>query len=810
MFQDKVDYLGFEVSKDGIGTVKSYTAAITRLPPPATVTEAKSLLGKFTYYKRFVEGFSGITRPIVQAYMDAEKSGHKRIKVTKKVREAVELLKNKITSAPILAHPDWTSQEPFRVKTDFSCKALGAKITQFQKDSEGILQERVILYDSRRCTEIESRYQSNKGELLAFIWACQKHRFLLYPRKFIFVTDHIALKAIKTMAFPRSLSLRWLEIVANFNFSVEYRRAALHTDVDFLSRHVPNIETGAEAEGPPDGDGDDDDTNNESNALIIHQISWKDNQGQDETTEECFKAAQDQDEIINQVKDWINSGKNPEKKELLQMPIELRQYLGIMPALQILPNGLLVRKKLEGEHLETRQLRPCIPAKLQEKIIARIHHEAGHVRLHKLFHLLLQRYWLPTPTKTIMRVISQCITCQKKMESVGHKLRSQKEVIYSTRSSEPMELLYLDFFGKLNPPSNGYNYILSCRDSFSRFIWLLPTKDMTATTVINTLNSNIFAYFGLPCSLKSDNSTSFTNNLLKEVCTRLQISTDTIPPFNYWSNITERFHLDLGRFLRSMLEGKAKDSWSEQLPWICIAANSTIHTTTQLSPFFLMFGRQPNLPIDIAHRGLQMECKDDSIPFPQRAAEHAARIVRRMTKAFQSVKEAWKNDIDHRSRAYSGIAPDEFKVGAKCLIFTPSRKKNVSDKLTSGWSGPFIISKKLSEILYKVKADPGSKNASKPPRGIISLSRMKLVHDSHTSNGNSSTPSNVDEENDTATSLTTNSEAVPPPPPSSDEGEDETSHFPHEYEALYESHDEEGSNSNNNETSSHENHEIES
>ena len=108
--------------------------------------------------------------------------------------------------------------------------------------------------------------------------------------------------------------------------------------------------------------------------------------------------------------------------------------------------------------------------------------------------------------------------------------------------------------------------------------------------------------------------------------------------------------------------------------------------------------------------------------------------------------------------------------------------------------------------MYKVKADPDSENASKPARGIISLSRMKLVtNDSHTSNGNSLTPSNVDEENDTATSLTTNSEAVPPPPPSSDEDENETSHFPHEYEALYESRDEEGSNSNNNETSSHEN-----
>ena len=119
------------------------------------------------------------------------------------------------------------------------------------------------------------------------------------------------------MAFPRSLSLRWLEIVANFNFTAEYRRAALHTDVDFLSRHVPNVETGAEAERPPDEDGDDDDTNHESNALIIHQISWKDNQGHDETTEECFKAAQEQDEIIIHVKGLMNSAKIPEKKKLL-------------------------------------------------------------------------------------------------------------------------------------------------------------------------------------------------------------------------------------------------------------------------------------------------------------------------------------------------------------------------------------------------------------------------------------------------------------------------------------------------------------
>lgn len=291
----------------------------------------------------------------------------------------------------------------------------------------------MLLYDSKKTTKIQEKYQSNKGELLAFIHFCQKHRFLLYPREFVLVTDHIALKAVKTMAFPRSLSLRWLDVVSNFYFTVEFRKGRDIPDVDYLSRvNLP------EEEGNTENKDENEIDEEETNPLIIHEITGAANVSNHElVSEESFKAEQNQDQTIQDVKNWITSGTTPEISDLSPMPISYRQYLGILPVLAI-ENGLLVRKKQDQEHLEMMETRPCIPESLQDKIIKQIHEETGHKKLHPTFHLLLMRYWLPAPTRAILRVIATCEICQRKDQSVSSKLRSQKRMIYSTRCSQPM------------------------------------------------------------------------------------------------------------------------------------------------------------------------------------------------------------------------------------------------------------------------------------------------------------------------------------------------------------------------------------
>ncbi len=79
---------------------------------------------------------------------------------------------------------------------------------------------------------------------------------------------------------------------------------------------------------------------------------------------------------------------------------------------------------------------------------------------------------------------------------------------------------------------------------------------MPATTVVDSLNHYIFSYFRIPAFLKSNNHNCFTNDLLREVCRRLQITPDTTVAYNWWSGLPERLYQDLGKYLMSMLEGK--------------------------------------------------------------------------------------------------------------------------------------------------------------------------------------------------------------------------------------------------------------
>ena len=123
--------------------------------------------------------------------------------------------------------------EPFILDTDFSADpgAIGGVLSQVQNG-----QERVIAYGVRRLLPRERSYASTKGELLVVIFFLHYYKYYLFYRPFILRTDNRALTWIRSLESPTGMILRWLEILASFDFTIKHRMGTHHGNADSLSR----------------------------------------------------------------------------------------------------------------------------------------------------------------------------------------------------------------------------------------------------------------------------------------------------------------------------------------------------------------------------------------------------------------------------------------------------------------------------------------------------------------------------------------------------------------------------------------------
>ena len=157
LFQKEVEYLGHIVSSDGIRTDPKKIEAVQNWPTPENVTELRAFIGLCSYYRRFIQGFADIAKPLHRL------TGKEVLfNWTKECEVAFQTLKHKLCETPILAHPDFSKE--FILDTDASDFAIGAVLSQV---FDG--QERVISYASKTLSKSERRYCVTRKELLALV-----------------------------------------------------------------------------------------------------------------------------------------------------------------------------------------------------------------------------------------------------------------------------------------------------------------------------------------------------------------------------------------------------------------------------------------------------------------------------------------------------------------------------------------------------------------------------------------------------------------------------------------------------------------
>ncbi|KAL4302930.1 hypothetical protein GQ457_10G012940 [Hibiscus cannabinus] len=204
--------LGHKISSKGMEVDKAKIEVISKLPPPTTVKGVRSFLGHAGFYRRFIEDFSKITKPLCSLLEQG-----RPFEFNEDCTKAFNLLKQKLVTAPIVEPPDW--KLPFELMCDASDYAVGAVLGQ----RKGKI-FRPIYYASKTLNDAQVNYTTTKKEMLAVIFAFDKFRSYLIGTKVIVHTDHSAIKYLLSKKDAKPRLIRWILLLQEFDIEIIDRK----------------------------------------------------------------------------------------------------------------------------------------------------------------------------------------------------------------------------------------------------------------------------------------------------------------------------------------------------------------------------------------------------------------------------------------------------------------------------------------------------------------------------------------------------------------------------------------------------------
>jgi hypothetical protein len=221
----EVLYLRHVINEHGVTLDPNKIKCIENYPRPQNSRDIKSFLGLLNYYRRFVDNFAKIAKPLT-ALLKKDVI----FKRSDKCEEAFSELKRVLTSPPLLVYPDWEKGN-FNLMTDASQFAIGAVLSQGE-----VPRDKSIAYASRTLNQAEVNYSVIQKELLAIVWAVKYFRPYLYGRKFNIITDHRPLTYLFSVKDVSSQLMRWRLQLAEYDYIITYRAGLEHANADCLSR----------------------------------------------------------------------------------------------------------------------------------------------------------------------------------------------------------------------------------------------------------------------------------------------------------------------------------------------------------------------------------------------------------------------------------------------------------------------------------------------------------------------------------------------------------------------------------------------
>ena len=338
-----------------------------------------------------------------------------------------------------------------------------------------------------------------------------------------------------------------------------------------------------------------------------------------------------------------------------------------------------------------------VPNKFRQDILRNLHEgiTGGHLGEAKTLGKLKERFYWPGHYNDVRGWCQTCKACAKRKSPVP----DQQVPMQTITAGYPTQMMAVDLMGPLTESKSGNRYVMVVGDYFSRWMEAIPVPNQEATTVAEKLVDEVFLRFSPPEQLHSDQGRQFESNLVKEVCKLLHINkTRTTPYHPQCDGLVEWFNCTLLDMLATCTEDHPWD-WEQNIRKVCMAYNTSVHPSTGFSPFYLMFGRQARLPVDLIY-GIGPQIADN-----QSVGEYAASLKNRVSEAFDLVrKNMSQHHVYQKEPNDRKVHGQPFSTGDWVWLYSPVVGKGGSRKLHCPWKGHYTVIKKISDVItYRIR-----------------------------------------------------------------------------------------------------------
>ena len=700
-FSDSIEYLGHKINAQGIQPTPDHLKALEDWEVPKFKTEARAFLGTANYYRDHIRDFAAMAKPWTDVMgKTTQEQESTRLTITKEMETSFEAIRTALTASPILGFPYFKGPKAgqFILDTDFAQTQIGAVLSQEQDG-----REIVIAYGSKKLSKSQQNWPSTKGELFAGMYFMLKYQYYLkFGPTFLWRTDNSALKYVETMTCPSGIIERWLTTIADFDFQVEHRAGTKHGNADGMSR-MPSKETISEEE---------------SENLVATIGTMTQQLKLLEHTRDELRELQRTDEDLGLIYDYVIKQQQPEKREVAGWSHDGKIYAGILQCLTIDKDGVIRYTTPNQETFNPKKI-PCIPKLLRTDVIRAAHITGGHMATESTLERMKTSVYFPQMRTHIQDFIDTCLDCQAKKR----KDEDQRHTLVSHASGYPFMKIHIDFLGPYNKSKrSGARYILSIRDSFSKWYEGIPMTNMTAKDTVRTLEKEIFCRYSIPEIIVSDMAQTFESHLYREVSQMLGIKIMDSSGYNPKANAqVERVHRDLGAMLRAMLADDP-DSWEDVLPQALFALRTHVSKSTGLAPFQIVFGRDPSQPLDLIFGTPQQN--PESNKGGSEVTNYVQQLRRRIDRAQEFARKNLTEAVRRQRRQYHQ-EKKYFLPGMRVWLFTPKvARLGDSRKLSRFWTGPWIVCSPVhSEVYVRITPDPSWTNLKYTK--VVSVDRLK-------------------------------------------------------------------------------------